>query len=232
MSNATLACGVSPGSTGSGSSGLRPSGVALITSRHSRGAADPMPRSAIQRVNAPGALGRARRDRHPHAAPAGGDRGGPGASAGADDEPRRGRRLQRLHGAQQPFDVGVAPRHDILLSPEDVAGADLRGLVQPAVHRERGGFLVRNGDVPAPAGTSQRAHQRGDIVGGTAQGHVDRAQSERAERGVLHGGRQGVRDRVAEQGEDPGVAVDHRTMPATRLTTWPTSSCSSPKVAR
>jgi hypothetical protein len=41
-----------------------------------------------------------------------------------------------------------------------------------------------------------------------------------------------VRDRVADQGEDPGVAVYHRTMPATRLTTMPISSCNSPKVVR
>ncbi len=89
-----------------------------------------------------------------------------------------------------------------------------------------------DGDVAAAAGASESLDERGDVVVGAAEGDVDRPQAERAERGVLHGGGEGVRDRVAEQGEDPGVAVDHRTMPATRLTTMPISSWSSPKVVR
>ena len=72
----------------------------------------------------------------------------------------------------------------------------------------------------------------GDIVGGAAEGDVDRPEPERAEGGVLHDGREGVRDRVAEEREDAGGAVDHRTVPATRLTTPPISSCSSSKVVR
>jgi hypothetical protein len=48
----------------------------------------------------------------------------------------------------------------------------------------------------------------------------------------VHGGRKRVGDRVAEEREDARAAVDHRTGPATRLTTPPTNSWSSSKVLR
>ena len=106
-----LACGASPGSSGSGSSARRPSGVALITSRHSsaRPARCRAPRSSARTRAArvrpigrtprparrigrrrPPRLGRLRRFRRSATAPGGGSSG---SSA-----------------AQQPFDVGVAAR--------------------------------------------------------------------------------------------------------------------------
>jgi hypothetical protein len=41
-----------------------------------------------------------------------------------------------------------------------------------------------------------------------------------------------MRDRIAKNGEDAGRTADHRTVPATRLTTPLISSCSSSYVAR
>ena len=86
--------------------------------------------------------------------------------------------------------------------------------------------------LPPPPARASASDQRGDVLGGATEGHVDRAEAERAKRGVLHGGREGMRDRVADQGKDPGVSVYHRTMPATRLTTMPINSWSSSKVVR
>ena len=84
---------------------------------------------------------------------------------------------------------------------------------------------------PPPAWLSDRMSP-GTSSGRAAERDVHRPQSEDAECGVVHGRGERMRDRVAQDGEDARRAVDHRTVPATRLTTAPMSSCSSAKVAR
>ena len=79
---------------------------------------------------------------------------------------------------------------------------------------------------PPPAWLSERMSP-GTSSAGAPEGDVDRPESEDPKRGVLHGRRERMRDGIAQDGEDARRAVDHRTVPATRLTTVPMSSCSS-----
>ena len=212
-----------------------PSGVALITTPALRRRRRSRPRArATQRSNAPARSadrdetatrdaarspprpprrGRRRRCRRSATGPAGGSSGSSAAS--------------------RPSTSVLSPDTRAVLAPEHVAGARRSSASSSRRSTARAATsLCGTVTLPPPPGAGQRLDQRGDVVGGAAEGDVDRPESEGAEGGVLHGGREGVRDRVAEEGEDAGAAVDHRTMPATRLTTLPIRSCSSAKVAR
>ena len=119
-----------------------------------------------------------------------------------------------------------------VLAPERVDGAQKFGLLEAPVDGACGRFLVRNGDVTAATRAAQRGHQMRKIGVGAAEGHVHGVQPQGAEGGVVHDRRERMRDGIAEDGEDARAADDHRTVPATRLTTLPISSCNSANVAR
>ena len=82
--------------------------------------------------------------------------------------------------------------------------------------------------LPPTARAAERAHQPGDVRRPRSGARTYTAGSPRTRKAAFcMAGRERVRDRVAQEGEDARGAVDHRTVPATRLTTAPISSCSS-----
>lgn len=74
-------------------------------------------------------------------------------------------------------------------------------------------------DIPSAAGLPESPDEARYFVGRTWEGDIYRRKTQRSEGGVMHDGRERMRDRLAENREDASGAVDHRTVPATRLTT-------------
>ena len=127
--------------------------------------------------------------------------------------------------------VGIVPDACSIVPPEGVTGADRLREIQTMDGSSRD-LLVRNRHIAAASGAGQRLDERGHISGGAWQGDVNRLQAQGSQGGVLHERRERVGDWIAQNGEDAGRPVDHRTVPATRLTTSLISSCSSSYVAR
>ena len=113
-----------------------------------------------------------------------------------------GPRQQRAQRAARPFNVGVVPEDARALAPEGVARTRPPDCGGRVVQRGRRAPLVRHRHVAAAAGPSQGAHHRSDILGLAGDRHVSAVESGGAERGVLDGGRERVRHRVPEDGED------------------------------
>jgi hypothetical protein len=128
--------------------------------------------------------------------------------------------------------VGVVTDAAAIVSPEGIAGADCLRELQASIDGSSGELLVRDSDITAAARARQRLYQRAQIISRAWNGDVNRFQAQGLESGVLHERREGMRDWVAQYGEDAGRTAYHRMVPATRLTTPLISSCSSSYVAR
>jgi hypothetical protein len=226
MSSATAARSGGRAS-GGGSPEARPSGVVLTRTVHS---ADPLGGGPF--LESAPAIRRARAHRHRRSAlPRGADRR-PRAAPRAQHQPPARRRLEIIERGEHAGHIRVVTDRGAILAPEGVAGIQPIHQRLAAVHGARGGFLVGHGDVAAAARAAQGADQARHVVGGAADGNVDRFEAEDAEGRVLDGRGKRVSDGVAQDGEDARGAVDHRTVPATLLTTAEMSSCSSVNVAR
>ena len=207
--------------SGSGSPGWRPSGVVFTTVDAASALGDgarPAPRAQSSKpaapvgrpASAPPPRRRARAPRRPP--PARRRRCRARATDRAAPPARRARRAGRRRRCCRRR---VAPS-----SPQKVLQAPSRSTVGCGRSTDsRGDLLVRHGDVAAAARVAQRADQSGHVRRRAAERDVDRGEPEDPKGGVLHGRGERVRDRIAQDGEDARRAVDHRTVPATRLTT-------------
>ena len=150
------------------------------------------------------------------------------AAAGADDEPRAWRRAPAALAPRGPRPRRCCRRRIAPSSaPEGVAHPHLASRVQQPVHRPRRDFLMGDGDVAAAARGRRAREQRRHVRRSRTGARRTPPAAQGPERGVLHGGRKGMRDRIAQEREDARAAVDHRTVPASRLMTAPISSSSS-----
>ena len=135
-------------------------------------------------------------------------------------------RQQGADGAPCPLHVGVVPADARPLAPEGVARARPPDGFGRLVQRGRRAPLVRHRHVAAATGPSQRAHHRGDILGLTGDRHIPAVESGGAERGGLDHGRERVRHRVPQDGEDAragGRGRDRHGVPSALTAVLPAS---------
>src|SRR5690606_37177553 len=79
---------------------------------------------------------------------------------------------------------------------------------------------------------SQTAHEPGQVAGTAADGEVYGGEAEHAEGRVVHGGRQRVVDRIAQQRKDAGTRARHHRPAAIRVMAPSISSSSWRNVTR
>jgi hypothetical protein len=186
-------------------------------------------RPTLELLPAPGLTGGNRYRRSPPDGPAY-DR--PGSPSGSGDEPGVVGRIESIESGKKSIHVGVVPDRLAIVVPERVAGAEQFDHVGTMIDGGRRGLFVRHGYVAPAAGPGQSLYERSQVGGGAAQRDIYGMKAEGVKCRVVHGGREGVGDGIAQEREDPRAAVDHRTVPATRLTTPPIKSWSSSKVLR
>jgi hypothetical protein len=124
-----------------------------------------------------------------------------GAATAAGDEPGSLRHFQLAQCLQQPGYISIVADDLSVLTPEGIAGLGRLSQLAAIVHRLGGELLVGNRDIATAAGSRQRSDQEWKVSGVTTERDIDRSQSQRPERGVLHGGRERMRDRVTENDE-------------------------------